>query len=131
MNGYYANIEDQTLNNDNFRKVLYTGKYMQLVVMSLKPGEDIGKEVHPTVDQFFRIEEGIALIEIDGEEQVAVDDDVVIVPAGSEHNVTNTGDKVLKLYTIYAPPNHLEGTVHATHAEAMKAEEKEHKHDSK
>lgn len=126
MDGYVANIVNQTLQNDNFRKVLYTGTHMQLVVMSLKPGEEIGKEVHANVDQFFRIEEGIATVFINGEEKIVVDDDVIIVPAGAEHNIVNTGTEVLKLYTIYSPPNHPEGTVHATKAEAEAAELAEH-----
>jgi len=127
MNGYHSDIEKETLENTNFRKVLYTGTYQQLVVMSLKPGEDIGKEVHPTVDQFFRIEQGEAMAEIDGETMHLKADDVVIVPAGSEHNVTNMSKvQDLKLYTIYAPPNHPDGTIHATREEAMEAEEHEH-----
>jgi mannose-6-phosphate isomerase-like protein (cupin superfamily) len=126
--GYIDDIEKETLGNDNFRKVLFTGKHMQLVVMSLKVGEDIGEEVHDTVDQFFRIEEGEAKVVIDGKESVVKEDMVAIVPAGSLHNVINTGDKDLKLYTIYTPPNHPDGTVHATREEAMEAEEHEHKH---
>lgn len=126
MDGYVSNIVNQTVQNDNFRKVLYTGTFMQLVVMSLKPGEDIGKEVHKTVDQFFRIEEGIAMVIINGEEKIVVDDDVIIVPAGAEHNIINTGTEVLKIYTIYAPPNHPEGTIHATKVEAEAAELAEH-----
>ena len=122
MAGYISNIVEKTLQNTNFRQVLYTGKFMQLVVMSLLPGEEIGAEVHPTVDQFFRIEEGIATVVIDGEERIVVDDDVIIVPAGAHHNLINTGTEVLKLYTIYAPPNHPEGTVHVTKAEAEAAE---------
>ncbi len=124
--GFVSNIVNDTLQNKNFRKVLYTGTYMQLVVMSLKPGEEIGVEVHPNVDQFFRIEEGLATVVINGEEQIIVDDDVVIVPAGAEHNIINTGTEVVKLYTIYAPPNHPEGTIHATKAEADAAEAAEH-----
>lgn len=126
--GYIDDIEKETLGNDNFRKVLFTGKHMQLVVMSLKVGEDIGEEVHDTVDQFFRIEEGEAKVVIDGKESVVKEDMVAIVPAGSLHNVINTGDKDLKLYTIYTPPNHPDGTVHATREEAMEAEEHEHNH---
>jgi mannose-6-phosphate isomerase-like protein (cupin superfamily) len=125
--GYVDNIEDRTLENDNFRKVLFTGKHMQLVVMTLKPGEDIGEEVHETVDQFFRIEEGEGKVIIDGEENKVEDDMVVIVPAGALHNVINTSkEKDLKLYTIYTPPNHPEGTVHTTREEAMKYEEEHH-----
>lgn len=126
MNGYYGNIEEETLNNANFRKVLYTGKHQQLVVMRLKAGEDIGEEVHDHVDQFFRIEEGEAKFIVDGEEQIVKADEVFIVPAGSKHNVINVGSGDLKLYTIYAPANHPEGTVHATREEAMKAEEEHH-----
>lgn len=127
MNGYSGNIEEETINNTNFRKVLYTGKHMQLVVMSLKPMEDIGMEVHENVDQFFRIEEGECKVVIDGEEHLLTDDMVAIVPAGSMHNVINTSQtEELKLYTIYSPANHPEGTIHATKEEAMKAEEEEH-----
>ncbi len=125
--GYTDNIEDRTLENSNFRKVLYTGKFMQLVVMSLKPGEDIGEEVHDTVDQFFRIEEGQAKVVMNGEETILTDDMVAIVPAGTLHNVINMSEtEDLKLYTIYAPANHPEGTIHVTKEEAMAAEEHEH-----
>lgn len=123
---YVDNIEDKTLENDNFRKVLFTGKHMQLVVMSLKPGEDIGEEIHEHVDQFFRVEEGEAKVIIDGEEELLKEEMVTIVPAGSKHNVVNVGDVDLKLYTIYSPPNHPEGTVHKTREEAMKYEEEHH-----
>ena len=127
MKGYLDDIEKVTKENSTFRKVLFTGKFSQLVVMNLKPGEDIGKEIHPDVDQFFRIEEGEAKVIIDGEEAVAKDDFAVVVPAGSEHNLINTSkDKDLKLYTIYSPPNHPEDTVHKTREEAMEAEEHEH-----
>lgn len=122
--GYIDNIEDKTKENSNFRTVLYTGSHMQLVVMSLKPGEDIGEEVHNTVDQFFRFEEGEGKVIIDGEESIVGEDMVVIVPAGSLHNIINTSEtEDLKLYTIYAPANHPEGTVHVTREEAMAAEE--------
>lgn len=124
--GYIDDIEEKTKQNSNFRKVLYTGKHMQLVVMSLKLGEDIGEEVHDTVDQFFRIEEGQATVVIDGEESILEEDMVAIVPAGSRHNVINTGDTDLKLYTIYSPANHPDGTVHVTREEAMAAEEEHH-----
>jgi len=125
--GYTDNIEDRTLENSNFRKVLYTGKYMQLVVMSLKPGEEIGEEVHDTVDQFFRIEEGQAKVIMNGEETILTNDMVAIVPAGTLHNVINMSETDdLKLYTIYAPANHPEETVHATREEAMLAEEEHH-----
>jgi mannose-6-phosphate isomerase-like protein (cupin superfamily) len=127
MKGYVANIEEEVAANKNFRKVLYTGKYAQLVVMNLKPGEEIGMEVHVSVDQFFRIEEGSAKFVIDGEESEAGVGFVVIVPAGSQHNVINAS-KVdeLELYTLYSPPNHPEGTVHATKADAEAAEKAEH-----
>ena len=126
MHIYHSNIEKETLENKNFRKVLNTGKYSQLVVMSLKPGEDIGEEVHDNVDQFFRFEEGEAKVVADGEEYSVGADDVVIIPAGTKHNIMNTGSEDLKLYTIYSPANHPEGTVHETKEEAMEAEEHEH-----
>lgn len=110
-NGYASNIEDETLQNQNFRKVLYTGSKMQLVVMTLKPGEDIGLEVHDGHDQFFRVEEGKALVKINDEEVEITDDEVAIVPSGAEHNVTNVGKTLLKLYTIYAPPEHPDGRI--------------------
>ena len=125
--GYTANIQEKTLGNTNFRGVLYTGAHLQLVVMSLKPLEDIGMEVHPDVDQFFRIEEGEAKVIMNGEETILTDDMVAIVPAGTQHNVINISNtEDLKLYTIYAPANHPEGTIHATRADAMAAEEHEH-----
>jgi len=127
MSGYHDKIEELTDNNTNFRKVLFTGKYTQLVVMSLKPGEDIGMEVHDNLDQFFRIEEGFGKAVIDGVEYDLVEGDALIVPGGSRHNLTNTsGEKDLKLYTMYSPPNHPEGTVHKTKEEARKAEDHEH-----
>ena len=128
MRGYHTNIEKETLENTNFRKVLYTGKYSQLVVMSLAPGEQIGNEVHKTVDQFFRIEQGQAKVILNnGEEEFEVaEDEVFIVPAGTWHNVINTGDKDLKLYTIYSPPNHPDGTIHKTKEEAEEAEKDHH-----
>lgn len=123
MQGFVDNIEEKTLGNESFRKVLFTGAHMQLVVMSLKPGEDIGEEVHPNVDQFFRIEEGTAKVVINGEESTLTPDMVAIVPAGSMHNVINESmDSSLKLYTIYAPANHPEGTEHVTKEDAMRAE---------
>ena len=127
MTGYVDNIEKITLDNTNFRKVLFTGKHMQLVVMTLKPGEDIGEEVHETVDQFFRIDSGDGKVIIDGEESEIKDGSAVIVPAGAKHNVINTSDaKDLKLYTIYAPPNHPDGTVHKDKAEADEYEKAHH-----
>lgn len=126
MIGFVDNIEEKTEQNNFFRQVLYTGKHTQLVVMSLLPGEEIGMEVHPQVDQFFRIEEGRAKVIIDGEEHEVDEGFAIIVPAGSQHNVVNTGSNPLKLYTLYSPPNHPDGTIHPTRAEAMAAEEEEH-----
>lgn len=128
MIGYHTNIEEKTLKNDNFRKVLYTGKYSQLVVMSLAPGEEIGNEIHENVDQFFRIEQGEAKVVLNnGQEEFNVgEDEVFIIPAGTWHNVINISDKELKLYTIYSPPNHPEGTVHKTKKEAEEYEKKHH-----
>lgn len=129
MTGYADNIEEKTLANEYFREVLYTGTYAQLVVMCLQPGEDIGMEVHDTVDQFFRIEMGEGKVIIDDEEHPVKDGYAVIVPAGAKHNVTNTSQTgKLKLYTVYSPPNHPQGTIHQIKAEALKAEEEEHKH---
>ena len=126
MVGFIDNIEEKTEQNNFFRQVLYTGKYTQLVVMSLLPGEEIGMEVHPQVDQFFRIEEGRAKVVIDGEEHEVDEGFAIIVPAGSQHNLINTGSNPLKLYTLYSPPNHPDGTIHRTRAEAMAAEKEEH-----
>lgn len=123
MVGYLGPIEKQTEENTNFRKVIFTGKHCQLVFMSLKSGEEIGMEVHDTVDQFFRIEEGEGKVVMNGEESMFKEDDAFIVPAGTQHNVINTGSGDLKLYTIYSPPNHPDGTIHATKAEAMADEE--------
>jgi len=122
MVGYTGNIEQLTLANEFFRQVLFTGKYCQLVLMSLLPGEEIGMEVHESVDQFFRIEQGEAKFILSGEETVVGNGEVAIVPAGTQHNVINVGGETLKLYTIYSPPNHPDGTIHKTKAEAMSAE---------
>lgn len=122
MVGYTANIVQMTEQNTNFRQVLFTGKNMQLVVMSLGVGEEIGIETHPSVDQFFRIEVGQAKFVVNGEETIVAEDGVFIVPAGSEHNVINVGGSALKLYTIYSPPNHPDGTIHVTKADADAAE---------
>ena len=120
MKGFKSNIEKDTLNNNNFRRVLYTGKHSQLVLMNLKPGEEIGEEVHKTVDQFFRFEKGEGIVSIDGIKQKVADGDAVIVPAGARHNVMNTSKTAeLKLYTIYSPPEHEDGTVHKTKADAL------------
>jgi mannose-6-phosphate isomerase-like protein (cupin superfamily) len=117
MKGFIGDIEDLTEGNEAFRRVLYTGRNLQLVLMSLAPGEEIGEEVHSDRDQFFRIEEGSGEIVIDGNANPVEDDIAVIVPAGAVHNVRNTGDVPLRLYTIYGPPEHVDGTVHATKAE--------------
>jgi mannose-6-phosphate isomerase-like protein (cupin superfamily) len=124
MTGYVGPIESQTLKNTYFRQVLFTGTHAQLVVMSLLPGEEIGKEVHPNVDQFFRIEQGEAKVVFNENEQhVLRDADAILVPAGTYHNVINVSKtKPLKLYTIYSPPNHPDGTVHKTKNEAEAAE---------
>ncbi len=128
MAGYVGPIEKLTLGNDYFRQVLFTGKYAQLVVMCLQPGEEIGNEVHPNVDQFFRIEQGEATFVFnENEKHLAKNGDAVIVPAGTHHNVINSSSKKkLKLYTIYSPPNHPDKTVHKTKAEAEKSEAEEH-----
>lgn len=130
MKSYVGSIEVQTLNNDNFREVLFTGKRSQLVVMSLEAGEEIGTEVHPDADQFFRIEQGTARFVFNNKEvYIVADGDAVVVPAGTYHNVVNTSDTLpLKLYTIYSPPQHPDGTVHKTKADAEAEEiaEKEH-----
>ena len=117
MKGYVDNIEAATVGNDDFRRVLYTGKQLQLVLMTLQPGEEIGSETHEGHDQFFRIEEGRGEVHIDGRVSSIEDDFAVIVPAGALHNVVNTGDTPLRLYTLYAPPEHKEGTVHAAKAD--------------
>ena len=128
MTGYVGPIEKLTEKNKYFRQVLYTGKFAQLVVMCLKPGEEIGREVHDTVDQFFRIEEGQAKFVFGkGEEHKVKAGDAIVVPAGTYHNVINTSkSKSLKLYTVYSPPNHPDGTIHKTKEEAEEAEKHEH-----
>ena len=124
MTGYSGSIEKETLKNNYFRQVLFTGKHAQLVVMCLQKGEEIGNEVHHNVDQFFRIEEGEAKFVFDGKvKTIAKNGDAVIVPAGTYHNIINVSEGQLKLYTIYSPPNHPDGTVHKTKADAEKAEE--------
>jgi mannose-6-phosphate isomerase-like protein (cupin superfamily) len=123
VKGYCDNIETRTVENDDFRRVLYTGQNLQLVLMTLKPGEEIGEEVHEDRDQFFRFEKGHGVVLIDGAENKVEEDFGVIVPAGARHNVKNTGDEPLRLYTIYGPPEHLDGLVKATKAEAEAAHE--------
>ncbi len=124
MKGYGANIEELTLANNDFRRVLYTGRYSQLVLMSLRPSEEIGMETHDDVDQFFRFERGSGTVVIDGLERSVGDGDAAIVPAGAEHNVINaSSSEPLKLYTIYSPPEHRDGVVRATKEEAESDEE--------
>ncbi len=118
--GYCDNIERQTVDNQDFRRVLYTGHNLQLVLMTLQPGDEIGEEVHEDRDQFFRIEQGDGVIDIDGRENPVEDDFAVIVPAGARHNVRNTGSAPLRLYTIYAPPEHKDGVAHSTKQDADK-----------
>jgi mannose-6-phosphate isomerase-like protein (cupin superfamily) len=128
VSGYVGPIEKETLENNFFRRVLFTGKHAQLVVMCLQGGEEIGNEVHPDVDQFFRIEEGSARFVLDGKEEHLVHDaEAVVVAAGTYHNVINASATApLRLYTIYSPPQHADGTVHKTKAEADAAEAEEH-----
>ena len=123
VKGFTANIEKRTGANTDFRRVLYTGPHLQLVLMSLEPGEDIGEEVHSDTDQFFRVEEGRGEVWIDGRKSEIESDFAVVVPAGARHNIRNTGKKPLKLYTLYAPPHHADGTVQATKAEALASKE--------
>jgi len=119
VKGFVKNIEEETKRNENFRKVLYTGKHSQLVLMNLLPGEEIGMEVHEDNDQFFRLEKGKGKCIIDGNEYDIKDDFAVVVPAGAKHNIINTSDKKnLKLYTIYSPAHHKDGIVRATKEEA-------------
>lgn len=120
MKGYKGSIEKITLENENFRKVLYTGKHSQLVAMSLKPSEEIGMEVHEENDQFFRFEKGTGKVIIDGNEYDVADGDAIIVPCGAHHNVINmSGSEALKLYTIYSPAHHRDQVVHVTKDSAM------------
>jgi len=126
MKGYVDDIERATLANADFRRVLYTGKNLQLVLMTLPPGCDIGEEVHEDRDQFFRIEEGEGEIRIDGVANRVKDDFAVIVPAGARHNVINTGSEPLKLYTIYGPPEHRDGVVHTTKEQAERDHDNDH-----
>lgn len=127
MDPFINNIEELTLQNDNFRKVIYTGKHSQLVLMSLKPMEEIGEEVHENVDQFFRFEKGIGKVVVNGVETEVKDGSAVVIPAGTKHNIMNTSDSEdLKLYTIYSPANHPEGTIHKTRQEAEEYEKAGH-----
>lgn len=123
MEGYVTNIERDTLANDDFRRVLFTGPNTQLVLMTLKPGEEIGLERHAGHDQFIRVEEGTGVVRLNGEESELVDGSAVVIPAGTEHNVVNTSDSApLRLYTLYSPPEHPDGTVHHTAEEAHAAD---------
>lgn len=118
MKGFVDDIEELTEDNNDFRRVLYTSRNMQLVLMALQPGEEIGEEVHEDRDQFFRVEKGRGEIFIDGVARKIKSDMAMIVPAGARHNIRNTGDKRLQFYTIYAPPEHVDGVVHSTKADA-------------
>jgi mannose-6-phosphate isomerase-like protein (cupin superfamily) len=132
MLGWVADIERATLENENFRTVLFTGERQQLTVMRLGPGEDIGRELHPDTDQFLRIEQGRGRVELSRSEDTVDEthdveaDWAIVVPAGLWHNVVNTGDEPLKLYSIYSPPEHPDGTVHRTKAESDAAEAEHH-----
>jgi mannose-6-phosphate isomerase-like protein (cupin superfamily) len=118
VKGYHDDIEGQTTDNDDFRRVLYTGQHLQLVLMTIQPGDEIGAEVHEDRDQFFRFEEGRGQVDIDDNTYDVEDGSGVIVPAGARHNVRNTGDAPLKLYTLYGPPEHVDALVQATKADA-------------
>ena len=122
MKGYVQNIESISVKNENFRQVLYTAKNCQLVVMALNPKEEIGMEVHE-LDQFFRVEEGVGEAVLDGIHKMISAGFAVLVPAGTNHNIINTGTTPMKLYTLYPPPNHRDGVIHKTRAEAEKDDE--------
>ena len=132
MTGWVGNIEEATLGNETFRTVLHTGEHLQMTVMRLLPGEEIGREAHPDLDQFIRVEQGEARVEFGATEDVidethdVADDWAVIIPAGVWHNVVNTGSSDLKLYSLYTPPEHPPETVHRTKAEADAAEQAHH-----
>lgn len=123
MKGFIGDIEDRTEANSDFRHVIYTGPHMQLVLMALQPGEEIGEEIHEDTDQFFRVEEGKGEVLIDGRVTPIESDAGIVIPAGARHNIRNTGSKPMKLYTLYAPPQHQDGTVHHTKAQADDAVE--------
>lgn len=126
MKGYVKNIEKLTKENNNFRKVLYTAKNSQLVLMTLQPGEEIGEEIHQ-LDQFLRIEEGEGKAILDGVEHAIADGSAIVVPAGAKHNIINTSSgKPMKLYTIYSPPNHIDEVIHTTKAQAEADEARDH-----
>lgn len=123
MRGFVDNIGSMTEKNSNFRRVVYTGKHLQLVLMSIEPNQDIGEEVHLDRDQFFRVEAGKGEVWIDGNKTKIESDFAVVVPAGARHNIKNTGKEPLKVYTLYGPPEHADGTVHTTKADALASEE--------
>jgi len=126
MKGFVDNIEKLAKENENFRKVLYTARYSQLVLMALEPNQDIGEEVHG-LDQFLRIEEGVGKAILDGVEHVIEDGSAIVVPAGTRHNIMNTSaDKKMKLYTVYSPPNHIDGVIHVTKVQAEADENRDH-----
>ena len=128
MSGYLTNIEKETLHNSTFRRVLFTGPHAQLVVMALKPGEDIGLETHDHLDQFIRVEAGRGTALLDGREHALEDGSAVVIPAGTKHNIINSSrSEALKLYTIYSPPGHADGTMHETKAEADAYEREHHR----
>lgn len=116
MNGYITNIEQATLENTDYRRVLYTTPKSQLVLMSLQPGDEIGEEIHE-LDQFIRIEQGSGMVTLNGKQTAIKDDDAIVIPSGTKHNVVNTGQEALKLYSVYSPPEHKHGTVHPTKAD--------------
>jgi mannose-6-phosphate isomerase-like protein (cupin superfamily) len=120
MKGYITNIENDTLQNEYFRKVLYTAQHSQLVLMSLQPKEDIGEEIHEIVDQFIRIEKGEGKAILNGEEHTLTDGSAIVIPAGTKHNIVNTSrEKKLKLYTIYSPAHHKDKTIHKSKKDAL------------
>lgn len=123
MKGFVEDIEEVTERNRDFRRVIYTGPHLQLVLMTLEPGEEIGEEVHDDTDQFFRIEEGRGEVVINSRTSTIEGDFGIVVPAGARHNIRNTGDIPLKLYTLYAPPHHEDGTIHRTKTDADKSDE--------
>ncbi len=128
MAGYVANIEKKSVENNYFREVLFTAPHSQLVLMSIAPGDDIGMETHKDVDQFFRIEKGIGQAILDGKKYDLEDGSAVVIPAGTEHNIINKSkSEPLKVYTIYSPPNHPDGTIHKTKAEALTYEKEHHR----
>lgn len=124
MKGFIGDIEELTEQNDDYRRVLYTGNSLQLVLMSLQPGEEIGDEIHQDGDQFFRVEKGKGEVWIDGKMSKIKGDDAFLVPAGARHNVINTNHKPLRLYTLYSPPQHRDKFKAATKADAQSAKEK-------